>query len=36
VGSRIAVNGRSDERKPVYIEVRDVPPAEVIMFVKRF
>jgi hypothetical protein len=35
VGSRITVNGRSDEREPAYIEVRDVPPAEVIVFVKR-
>lgn len=36
VGSRITVNGRSDEREPAFIEVRDVPPAEVIVFVKRF
>ncbi|MBT8369204.1 MAG: alpha-amylase [Deltaproteobacteria bacterium] len=36
VGSRITVKGRSDEREPAYIEVRDVQPAEVIVFVKKF
>jgi glycosidase len=36
VGSTLDVKGRNDETEPAYIEVRDVSPAEVIVFVKKY
>jgi glycosidase len=36
VGSTVIVKGRSDEQAPAFIQVRDVQPAEVIIFVKKY
>jgi glycosidase len=36
LGSPITVKGRSHLGEPAYIEIRDVPPAEVLVFVKEF
>ena len=36
VGTTVIVKGRSDEQEPAFIEVRDVQPAEVIVFVKKY
>lgn len=35
-GSIVRVKGRSNEGEPAFIEVRDIDPAEVIIFLKRF
>ena len=36
IGSMIGVLGRNHDTEPAYIEIRDVPPAEVIVLLKAF
>ena len=36
VGSMVGVLGRGHETEPAYIEMRDIPPAEVIVLIKVF
>jgi hypothetical protein len=36
VGSKIRVKGLSRPEEPAFVEIRDVPPAEVLILVKEF
>ncbi|MBD0287302.1 MAG: alpha-amylase, partial [Flavisolibacter sp.] len=36
VGSKIMVKGLSQPGEPAFIEIRDIPPAEVLVLIKEF